>query len=245
MDGTCTSGTELWRKGFHTLGSPFAGGDCRWWRGETSEPRRRAQQQGCGGQSGGIPAQRIGADHHSPAREASLLTRRGGRGLGAEARALEGGSQGEDWGWLLEHSLKGLVRHSWPGGSPGKSLELPNRQETISGLFVSWCARRGDSEHRLKQLQRRARAVAISTDPRDGHETLRLLLPPPRSLCAAQVTIHTSPPGSLCSPPLPGSRDPGTTSPGERTARLRLVQRHTGLCRCRLALHPYPSLPTA
>ena len=43
--------------------------------GEASEPRRRAQQQGCGGQSGQIPAQRIGADLHSPAREAYLLTR--------------------------------------------------------------------------------------------------------------------------------------------------------------------------
>ena len=45
------------------------------------------QTQGCGGQSGEIPAQRVGADQHSPAREACLLTRRGGRGLGAEARA--------------------------------------------------------------------------------------------------------------------------------------------------------------
>ena len=57
----------------------------RGWRlwvaeGEASEPRRRAQPQGCGGQSGEIPAQRIGADQHSPAREACLLTRRGGRG---------------------------------------------------------------------------------------------------------------------------------------------------------------------
>ena len=33
--------------------------------------------------------------------------------------------------------------------------------------------------------QRRARAAAISADPRDGQETLRLLLPPPRSLCAS------------------------------------------------------------
>ena len=64
-------------------------------------------------------------------------------GLGAEAWALVG-SQREDWGWLHEHSLKGLVRHSWPGGSPGKGLELPNRQETFSCLFVSWCVRRGD-----------------------------------------------------------------------------------------------------
>ena len=33
-----------------------------------------------------------------------------GRGLGAEARASVG-SQGEDWGWRREHSLKGLVCH--------------------------------------------------------------------------------------------------------------------------------------
>ena len=95
---------------FHTLGSPFTGGDGGW-AGEASEPRRRAQPQGCGGQSREIPAQRIGADQHSPAREACLLTHRGGRGLGAEAWASEVRPQGEDWGWQREHSLKGLVRH--------------------------------------------------------------------------------------------------------------------------------------
>ena len=83
-----------------------------WWRwglgrGQASEPWRRAQQQACRGQSKEIPAQRIGADQHSPAQEACLLTRQGGRGLGAEARASEVRSQGEDWGWLREHSLKG------------------------------------------------------------------------------------------------------------------------------------------
>ena len=93
----------------HTRSS-FAGGDCRWRRGEALEPRRRAQQQACGGQSGEIPAKSIGANQHSPAQEACLLTRRGGRGLGAEARASVG-SQGEDWGLLREHSLKGLVHH--------------------------------------------------------------------------------------------------------------------------------------
>ena len=35
-----------------------------------------------------------------------------GRALGAEAQASEVRSQGKDWGWLREHSLKGLVRHS-------------------------------------------------------------------------------------------------------------------------------------
>ena len=56
----------------------------------------------------------------------------------------------------------------------------------------------------------------------------------------AQVTLHTSPPGSLCSPPLPGSRDPGTNSPGEPTVRLRLLQCHTGLCHHRLTPHSIP-----
>ena len=73
-----------------------------------------------------------------------------------------------------------------------------------------------------------------------------------KSCVRGQVTLHTTPPGSLCSPLLPGSPDPGTTSPGERTVRLRLVQRHTGLCRhaglCHQSLAPpplYPSLPVA
>ena len=83
------------------------------------------------------------ADQHSPAQEACLLTHRGGQGLGAEAPAPEVRSQGEEWGWLREHSLKGASAPQL-GGSPGKSLELPNRQETFSSLFVSWCARRGD-----------------------------------------------------------------------------------------------------
>ena len=113
----------------------------------------------------------------------------GRAGLGAEARAAVG-SQGEDWGWRREHSLKGLVHHSEPGGSPGKSLQPPKRQETFSCLFVSRRARRGDSERRLNKLQRRVRATEISVDLRDGRETLRLLLlPPPRSLCAS--TIHS------------------------------------------------------
>ena len=132
--------------------------------GEASEPQRRAQPQGCGGQSGEIPARRIGAEQHSPAREACLLSRRGRQGLGAEARASVG-SQGEDWGWQREHSLKRLEHHSWLGGSLGKSLQLLKRQETFSSLFVSRCVRRGDSERGLNELQRPARAAAIRVDP--------------------------------------------------------------------------------
>ena len=84
------------------------------------EPWRRAQQQGCRGQSGEIPAQRIGVDQHSPAREACLLTHRGRWGLGAEAQALEVRSQGEDWDWLCEHSLKGASVPQLAGRESGK-----------------------------------------------------------------------------------------------------------------------------
>ena len=47
----------------------------------------------------------------SPRGVSALPPGRTGAGLGAEARALEVGSQGEDWGWQREHSLKGLVYH--------------------------------------------------------------------------------------------------------------------------------------
>ena len=94
---------------------------------------------------------RIGADQHSPAQEACLLTRRGGRGLGAEALASEVRSQGEDWGWLREHSLKGASAPRLAGRESGKKSGPAKRQETI----VLGYARTGDSEHRLNELQRR------------------------------------------------------------------------------------------
>ena len=125
-------------------------------------------------------------------------------------------------------------------GSQGKSVDLPKRQETI----VSGCVMRGDScskcpqkaEHRLSKLQRRAQSAAVSSDPRDGHEILTLPTLPPRILCAS-AGHYPYPPGNLCSTPLPGPRDPGTTSPEEHTACLRLLQCHAGLCRRRLGPH--------
>ena len=123
--------------------------------------------------------------------------------------------------------------HSWPSGSPRKSLELPKRQETI----VSGCVRRGDSEHCLNELQRWVQATAINADTRDGHEMLRLLLQPPRRLCASTGHYPHFPPRSLCSPPLPESCNQGTTSLGEHTVHLRLLQHHAGLCCLRLVLH--------
>ena len=106
-DRTCPSGRELWRrKSSHTLGRPFSGRDKGWWGG-SFWATEESQQQRCRGQSGEIPAKRISANQHSPAWEACQLIRHGGWGLGAEAWASEVRFQGEDWGWLHEHSLKG------------------------------------------------------------------------------------------------------------------------------------------
>ena len=171
------------------------------WRGGASEPRRRAQQQGCRGQSGEIPIQRITANQNSPGRNACLLTRQGRWGLRAEAWAFEVRSQGEDWGWLREHSLK-VASAPQLAGRESRKKSGPAQEARDHCFRVH---RRGDSfpmcpqkaEYHLSKLQRWAQAAAISSDPRDGHETLRLLLPPPRILCATTGHYpHPHPPGA-------------------------------------------------
>ena len=111
------------------------GRDCGRHRGEASEPQRTAQQQACRGQSGEIPTQRIGADQHSPAQEACLLTRRDRWELGAEARASVG-SPGEDWGWRHEHSLKGASAPRLAGRESGKRF---GTAEEARDFFLPLC----------------------------------------------------------------------------------------------------------
>ena len=77
-----------------------------------------------------------GADQHSTAREACLLPRRGGRGLGAEARASEVGSQGQDWGWRHEHSLKGASAPRLPRRESGKKS---GAAEEARDFFLPLC----------------------------------------------------------------------------------------------------------
>ena len=190
-----------------------------WWRQEVGgdealEPRRRTQQQGCREQSGEISPQRISADQHSPAGEACLLTCWGGWRLGAEARASEVRSQGEDWGWLCEQSLKRASTPQLLGGSLGKCLELPKKQKAI----VLGYTRRGDSlpvcpqktEHCLNELQIWVQAMVTSLDPRDGDEPLMLLLQPPRILCASTGHYphnHPQEPAEPTNARVPWSRD--------------------------------------
>ena len=59
---------------------PLRGRRLRVAEGGALEPRRRAQPRRSGGQSGEVPARRSSANQHSPAREACLLPRQGGRG---------------------------------------------------------------------------------------------------------------------------------------------------------------------
>ena len=63
---------HLWEGAVKEEKFPHTRKPLHWWRqgvggGEASEPRRRVQQQGCRGQSGEIPPQRIDANQHSPA----------------------------------------------------------------------------------------------------------------------------------------------------------------------------------
>ena len=239
---TCISGRELWRrKSFHTLGSPFTDGHRGWAGGKLWSHGGERSSRGAEGKVERFPHRGLAlTSTYQPER---LVCSTAGMGGGWELRLgfRRSDSRERTGVSCLNTAWRGLVHHSKPGGSLGKSLDLPKRQETT----VSGGTRRGDSEHCLNELQRWARATANSADTRDGHETLRLLFQPPRILLQAQVTIHTSPPGSLCSLPLPGSCDPGTTSLGEHMSRLRLLQCHAGLCCYRLALHSIPLPPPA
>ena len=75
VGGSCEGGNVSTHQEAPSLVEMGGGG-----RMEASEPRRTVQPQGCRGQSGEIPAQRIGVEQHSPAREACLLTHQAGRG---------------------------------------------------------------------------------------------------------------------------------------------------------------------
>ena len=62
-------------------------------------------------------------------------THQGGRGLGAEAQASVG-SQGEDWGWRREHSLKGA---SAPQLARRESGKKSGAAEEARDFFLPLC----------------------------------------------------------------------------------------------------------
>ena len=64
--------------------------------------------------------------------------------LGAEVPASEVRSQGEDWGRLREHSLKGASAPQLAGRESGKKSGAAEETRDFSCLPVSRCVRRGD-----------------------------------------------------------------------------------------------------
>ena len=87
------------------------GGDCRWRvGGKLQSHRGEHSNRGAEGKAERFPhGGSAPSSTHQP--ERLVCSPAGRAGLGAEARASVG-SQGEDWGWRREHSLKGLARHS-------------------------------------------------------------------------------------------------------------------------------------
>ena len=131
------------------------GRDCGWQRGEALGPWRRAQPQECGGQSGETPAQRSGADQHSPAREACLLRRRGGRGLGAEAQAsVLAGRESRKKSAAAKEARDFFLPLCFVARKE-RGFRAPPKQTPETGASRGY--------HR--RPQRQVRAVAISTDP--------------------------------------------------------------------------------
>ena len=102
--------------------------------GEASDLGGECSNRGAEGKAE-IPARRIGAEQHSPAQEACLLTHRGGRGLGAEPWASLG-LQGEDWGWWREHNLKGA---SVPQLAGRESRKKSGPAEEARDFFFPLC----------------------------------------------------------------------------------------------------------
>ena len=140
------------------------------------EPRRRAQPQGCGRQSGEIPARRLGAEQHSPARERGLSAHPlGWAGLGAEARASVLADRESGRGSAAAKEARDFFLPLCFAVRKERGFRAPPKRTPEMGASHGY-------QHRP---QRWARAAVISADPRDGHEMLRLLLPPPRSLCAS------------------------------------------------------------
>ena len=150
-------------------------------------------RSGCRGQSREIPAQGISANQHSPALEACLLTRWGRWGLGAEARTSEFRSQGEDWGWLREHSLKGASAQQLAGReSEKKSGAAEEARDHCFGVR---------EERGFRALPKRAPETGASCSYQHG--------PQRRARDAKAAAAATKKPVSkhraLSTPPFPGA----------------------------------------
>ena len=174
----------------------------------------------------------------------------GRAGLGAEARASVG-SQGEDWGWRREHSLKGASAPQLAGRESGKNSAAA---EETRDFFLSLCflvreergfraplkgaPETGASRSYQRRPQRRARdakaAAAATKKPVCEHRSLST--PPLPGACAAH---HCQ------GPVIQGQLSRENARCAECTACLGLLQRHDASAAAgspRLHTHPSPGL---
>ena len=121
----------------------------------------------------------------------------GRAGLGAEARASEVRSQGEDWGWLREHSLKGA---SAPQLARKESGKKPRAAEKARDFFLPLCF--------LVREERGFRAPRKGA-PQTGTSRGYQRGPQRRAWDAKAAAAATKTPvcehRSLSTPPLPGA----------------------------------------
>ena len=96
---------------------------------------------------------------HQP--ERLVCSPAGTGGLGAEAQASEVGSQGEDWGWLRDHSLRGASAPQLAGREAGK--ESGPAEEARDDCF-GVCEERG-----FRAPPKRASEMGLSRGYHRGH----------------------------------------------------------------------------
>ena len=192
---------------------------------------------------------------HSLRRLSACLPRHWG--LSAEAQPSEVRPRERTWVDCHKDSLRSLVLHSW--GSPGKSLDLPERQEILfagpTNSVRSQTAGRHlhECRHRWEELQLQSttpEVLMLATasaclSARGGagcgsslwtQKWVQWLLEPLAKLWAG--TSHWPHlPGSLCNLALSSDPQPGANSPRRAQDHLRWQQFPTGLCHCRNSLH--------
>ena len=108
----------------------MGGGGGKLWSHREERSNSHAEGKAARFPHGGL----VTASTHQPERLA--CSPRGGVGLGAEVLASEVGSQGEDWGWLHEHSLKGA---SAPQLAGRESRKRSGTAEKARDFFLPLC----------------------------------------------------------------------------------------------------------
>ena len=134
--------------------------------GELQSHRGECSNRGAEGKAERFPHRGSVPTQNSPAREACLLTRWGGWGLGAEVPASEIRCQGDDCCWLHEQNLKGASAPQLAGRESGKKSRAA---KDARNFFLSLCFV-GHEERVLRQLLKGAPEMGVSFGYQHGPE---------------------------------------------------------------------------